>query len=51
VHPLDDLFVIEVGRRRMVTGSEGLDGVMVEVRRGARAAGPKGARTAPRVRS
>jgi DtxR family transcriptional regulator, Mn-dependent transcriptional regulator len=31
VRPLDDVFELEVGRHRMVTGSEGLEGVMVEV--------------------
>jgi DtxR family transcriptional regulator, Mn-dependent transcriptional regulator len=51
VRALDGLFVIEVGRRRMVTGSEGLEGVMVEVRRGARAAAPKSAEAPTRIRS
>jgi Fe2+ transport system protein FeoA len=30
LRPLDDLFELEVSRRRLVTGSEGLEGVMVE---------------------
>ena len=36
VRPLDDVFEIEIGRRRLVTGSEGLEGVLVEVARGRR---------------
>jgi Fe2+ transport system protein FeoA len=36
VRPLEDVFVIEVQGRRMVTGSEGLDGVMVELKGGTR---------------
>jgi DtxR family Mn-dependent transcriptional regulator len=36
VRPLEDVFVIEVRGRRMITGSEGLDGVMVDFRGGAR---------------
>jgi DtxR family transcriptional regulator, Mn-dependent transcriptional regulator len=31
LRPLDDVFELEVSRRRIVTGSEGLAGVMVEV--------------------
>src|SRR5262245_27446232 len=31
VRPLDDVFEIEVAGRRMVTGSEGLEGVLVEL--------------------
>jgi DtxR family transcriptional regulator, Mn-dependent transcriptional regulator len=31
LRPLDDVFELEVSRRRLVTGSEGLEGVMVEV--------------------
>ncbi|MBI1797107.1 MAG: metal-dependent transcriptional regulator [Candidatus Eisenbacteria bacterium] len=30
VHPLDDVFVIAIGRRRVVTGSEGLEGILVQ---------------------
>jgi DtxR family Mn-dependent transcriptional regulator len=30
IQPVDDLFVLDVGGRRMVTGSEGLNGVMIE---------------------
>src|SRR5262245_64975297 len=41
IQPLDDVFQLEVSGHRLVTGSEGLEGVMVEVGRGAR---PKGAR-------
>ena len=33
VRPLDDIYEIDVAGRRLVTGSEGLDGVLVEVRR------------------
>jgi Fe2+ transport system protein FeoA len=33
VRPLDDVYELEVGGRRLVTGSEGLDGVLVERRR------------------
>jgi len=33
VQTLEDVFVIEVGRRKLVTGSEGLNGVWVEVHR------------------
>lgn len=33
VRSLDDVFELEVGRHRLVTGSEGLEGVMVEPRR------------------
>jgi hypothetical protein len=33
LRPLDDVFELEVSRRRLVTGSEGLEGVMVEVPR------------------
>ena len=29
IRPLDDVFEIEVARRRLVTGSEGIEGVMV----------------------
>jgi hypothetical protein len=32
VRTLDDVFEIDVDGRRLVTGSEGLDGVMVESR-------------------
>ncbi len=40
VRPLDDVFELEVGRRRLVTGSEGLEGVMVELHRtGSRGSG------------
>ena len=35
IRPLDDVFELEVSSRRLVTGSEGLEGVMVEVPRGA----------------
>lgn len=35
VNPMDDVFELEVGGRRMVTGSEGLDGVLVQIRKGA----------------
>ena len=35
VRRLDDVFELEVGGARLVTGSEGLDGVMVERRKGA----------------
>ena len=31
IRPLDDVFELEVSHRRLVTGSEGLEGVMVEV--------------------
>jgi len=34
VRAIDDVYEIEVGGRRFVTGSEGLEGVMVERRRG-----------------
>jgi DtxR family Mn-dependent transcriptional regulator len=34
VRPLDDLFEIEIGGRTMTTGSEGLEGVLVQLRRG-----------------
>ena len=38
VRPLEDVYEIEVGRRRLVTGSEGLEGVLVQKRgRGSRA--------------
>jgi DtxR family Mn-dependent transcriptional regulator len=30
IRPVDDVFVLEVKGRRMITGSEGLDGVLVE---------------------
>jgi DtxR family Mn-dependent transcriptional regulator len=30
IRPVDDVFELEVGSRRMVTGSEGLDGVLIE---------------------
>jgi len=36
VRPLDDVFELEIEGRRLVTGSEGLEGVMVETRRRAR---------------
>ncbi|HKQ59017.1 MAG TPA: hypothetical protein VJY35_14220, partial [Candidatus Eisenbacteria bacterium] len=35
VRSLDDVFVLDVAGRRVVTGSEGLDGIRVEVGRGA----------------
>ena len=41
VHALDDVFELEVGGRRLVTGSEGLEGVMVERRKGGRDAKAK----------
>ena len=50
VHPLDDVFEIEVGRKRMVTGSEGLEGVLVE-RRAPRGAGSSRTGDAPAPRS
>lgn len=34
IRPLDDVFELEVSRRRLVTGSEGIEGVMVEVHKG-----------------
>ncbi|HEY3214873.1 MAG TPA: metal-dependent transcriptional regulator [Candidatus Eisenbacteria bacterium] len=34
VRPLEDVFELEVAGRRLVTGSEGLDGVLVERRKG-----------------
>lgn len=34
IRPLEDVFELEVSRRKLVSGSEGLDGVMVEVDRG-----------------
>jgi hypothetical protein len=34
IRPVDDVFVLEVKGRRMITGSEGLDGVLVERSRG-----------------
>jgi len=34
VRALDDVFEIEVGGKKLVTGSEGLDGIMVQVRKG-----------------
>ena len=34
IRAVDDLFVLEIGGRRMITGSEGLDGVMIERSRG-----------------
>lgn len=33
VRPLDDVYEIDVAGRRLITGSEGLDGVLVEVHR------------------
>jgi Fe2+ transport system protein FeoA len=33
VRSLDDVFVLEVAGRRVVTGSEGLDGIRVELPR------------------
>ncbi|HYM82205.1 MAG TPA: metal-dependent transcriptional regulator [Candidatus Limnocylindria bacterium] len=33
VRPLDDVFELQVGTHRLVTGTEGLEGVLVEVRR------------------
>jgi DtxR family Mn-dependent transcriptional regulator len=36
IRPLDDVFEIEVSRRRLVTGSEGLEGVLVEAGKGVR---------------
>jgi len=39
IRPLDDVFELEVSHRRLVTGSEGIEGVMVEVHRSA----PRGA--------
>ena len=45
VRRLDDVIVLEIGRRRMVTGSEGLEGVLVEAdpaRPGASRAGASG---------
>src|SRR5262245_22992634 len=44
VHPMDDVFEIEVSGKRLVTGSEGLDGVLVECD----AEAPIGARTRSR---
>jgi len=41
LRPLDDVFELEVSRRRLVTGSAGLEGVMVEVPGGARRRGPR----------
>ena len=41
LRPLDDVFELEVSSRRLVTGSEGLEGVMVEARRGARRNGAR----------
>jgi DtxR family transcriptional regulator, Mn-dependent transcriptional regulator len=41
LRPLDDLFELEVSRRRLVTGSEGLEGVMVEVPGGPGRRGPR----------
>jgi DtxR family Mn-dependent transcriptional regulator len=43
IRPLDGVFELEVSRRRLVTGSEGLEGVMVEVQ-------PRPARTASKRR-
>jgi len=34
IRPLDDVFELEVSRRRLITGSEGLEGVLVEVHKG-----------------
>ena len=43
IRPLDDVFELEVSSRRLVTGSEGLEGVMVEVPRNSpRGGGRKG---------
>jgi DtxR family Mn-dependent transcriptional regulator len=36
VRPLEDVFELEVGGRRMVTGSEGLDGILVQIQGGSR---------------
>jgi DtxR family Mn-dependent transcriptional regulator len=50
VRPLDDVFEIEVSHRKLVTGSEGLEGVMVEVHKGSprgRTGGPADAGHAP----
>ena len=44
---LDDVFVLDVGGRKLVTGSEGLSGVMVEVRRARKGKG-SARRQAPR---
>jgi DtxR family Mn-dependent transcriptional regulator len=33
IRTLDDVIVVEIAGRRLVTGSEGLDGVLVEVRK------------------
>jgi DtxR family transcriptional regulator, Mn-dependent transcriptional regulator len=34
VRPLDDVFELQVGAQRLVTGTEGVEGVLVEMRRG-----------------
>jgi DtxR family transcriptional regulator, Mn-dependent transcriptional regulator len=44
--PLDDVFELEVSRRRLVTGSEGLEGVMVELHGGPRPGRPRRKRRA-----
>jgi DtxR family Mn-dependent transcriptional regulator len=41
IRPLDDVFELEVSHKRLVTGSEGLEGVMVEVDKGAPGGGAK----------
>ena len=48
VRPVDDVFELDVGRRRMVTGSEGLDGVLIE--RSSRVPAPAPPARAPRAR-
>ena len=46
VRSLDDVFEIDVAGRRLVTGSEGLEGVMVEVHGAAGRQAPSAAPTA-----
>ena len=41
IRPLDDLFEIEVSHRKLVTGSEGLEGVLVEVHKPVRPRVPR----------
>jgi len=43
IRALDDVIVVEIAGRRLVTGSEGLDGVFVEVRKRAGRAGREAA--------
>ena len=50
VRSLDDVFEIDVAGRRLVTGSEGLEGVMVEVHGGAGRTSPSVAPSAARTR-